>query len=276
MEPILKWAGGKRQLISELSKYVSRENLERHTYYEPFVGGGALFLYLAPKKAVINDVNSELICMYETIRDFPKELIKKLKEFKANYPDNYEEIRSLDRQPDFSNSDRIIRAARFIYLNKTCYNGLYRVNSQGFFNVPIGKYVNPSIVNESKIFKLSEYLKNNKIKITNVDFEESICSAKKGDVVYFDPPYDYEETGFTTYSSDGFNHEDLIRLKSACDRLIKSGCTIIVSNNDTKFVNSLFVGPFYEIHHVEANRFISCNGETRKKAKEVIIYGKQI
>ena len=275
MEPILKWAGGKRQLLKELLKHVSKNDLQTHTYFEPFIGGGALFLHLAPTKAVINDVNVELVGMYTVVREQPEQLIEQLIIYKEGYPNNYEEIRSLDRNPDFSEVSQVIRAARFIYLNKTCYNGLYRVNSQGYFNVPMGKYKNPDIVNEFRIRKLSEYLNKNKVKISNVDFEKAVKSAKAGDFVYFDPPYDYETTGFTTYSADGFTREDLERLKHTCDTLIKKGCIVMVSNNDTSFVNQLFSDDNYQISHIEANRFINCDGQKRTKAKEVIIYGRK-
>lgn len=272
MEPILKRAGGKRQLLEHLSKFISPEDLKGHTYFEPFVGGGALLFYFCPEKAVINDVNSELMLMYSVIKEKPNELIEQLKIFKNGYPNNYESIRSMDRNPEeFKKSSSIVHAARFIYLNKTCYNGLYRVNSSGFFNVPIGKYKNPNIINENRIKKISDYFLNNKIKIKNTDFTKAVSTAKKGDVIYFDPPYDYENTGFTTYSAEGFCKEDLIRLKKLCDSLIKKGCKVIVSNNDTEFVNKLFEN--YTIEHIGAKRFINCDGKKRCCAKEVIIYG---
>lgn len=275
MEPVLKWAGGKRQLLKELERVIHKEDLEGHTYFEPFVGGGALFLKLMPKKAVINDINKELVLLYGVIRDNSDQLIAKLEEFKADYPDNYENIRALDRELDFTKMSPIVRAARLIYLNKTCYNGLYRVNSQGYFNVPKGRYRNPNIVNQSLIKKLSDYLRNNQIKITNLDFEEAVKTAKSGDFVYFDPPYDYEEAGFTTYSSDGFTKKDLERLKITCDKLIEKGCNVTVSNNATQFVKELFTGPYYTITEVPANRFINCDGTKRTHVMEVIINGRK-
>lgn len=275
MEPVLKWAGGKRQLLKELEHVIHKEDLEGHTYFEPFVGGGALFLKLMPKKAVINDINKELVLLYGVIRDNPDQLIAKLEEFKADYPDNYENIRALDRELDFTKMSPIVRAARLIYLNKTCYNGLYRVNSQGYFNVPKGRYRNPNIVNQSLIKKLGDYLRNNQIKITNLDFEEAVKTAKSGDFVYFDPPYDYEGAGFTTYSSDGFTKKDLERLKITCDKLIEKGCNVTVSNNATQFVKELFTDPYYTITEVPANRFINCDGTKRTHVMEVIINGRK-
>lgn len=274
MEPILKWAGGKRQLLKELLKHITKEELTGHTYYEPFVGGGALFLHLAPRRAVIGDVNGELTGMYNVVKNHPDELIATLQEYKEGYPSNYEQIRAMDRDPCFSSVSEVQRAARFIYLNKTCYNGLYRVNSQGFFNVPMGKYKNPDIVNEFRIRKLSEYLQRNNVRIINGDFAECTKDARRGDIIYFDPPYDYEDSGFTTYSADGFDRSDLTRLKETCDALIARGCTVLLSNNDTSFVNELFTGPRFTIYHVEANRFINCDGSKRTKAREVIIHGK--
>ena len=276
MDPILKWAGGKRQLLKKLLMNVNKDSLHDHTYFEPFVGGGALFLHLSPTKAVINDINSELIGMYQTIKEDPQGLITELKSFKNNYPENFEDIRSLDRKKDFVKTSATKRAARFIYLNKTCYNGLYRVNSQGYFNVPMGKYKNPNIVDENRILGLSEYLNQSSVQMLNVDFEEAVSGAVSEDFVYFDPPYDYEEgNGFTTYSADGFTHGDLERLKSVCDKLIEKGCIVMVSNNDTSFVNELFTGDLYTIVHISANRFINCDGKERKNAKEVIINGRK-
>ena len=275
MEPVLKWAGGKRQLLKELEQVIHKEDLEGHTYFEPFVGGGALLLKLMPKKAVINDINKELVILYSVIRDNPDELIAKLEEFKAGYPDNYENIRALDRELDFTEMSHIVRAARLIYLNKTCYNGLYRVNSQGYFNVPKGRYRNPNIVNQSRIKKLSDYLRNNQIEITNLDFEEAVKTAKSGDFVYFDPPYDYEAAGFTTYSSDGFTKKDLERLKITCDKLIEKGCNVTVSNNATQYVKGLFKDTYYTITEVPANRFINCDGTKRTHVMEVIINGRK-
>lgn len=276
MEAILKWAGGKRLLINQISEIINPNQLIKNNgcYYEPFIGGGAIAFSLELNGTIINDSNKELINMYNVIKDSPSQLIELLKKHQSKYSDNYyEKIRKMDRSKNYDKISNVEKAARFIFLNKTCYNGLYRVNSSGQFNVPKGKYVNPDIVMEKKINNLSRLLNEKNFKITCLDFEEAVKDAKKGDVIYFDPPYDYEETGFTSYSANGFNKSDLVRLKNLCDRLIEKGCRVIISNNDTKFVNELFKCNGYQIIHIEASRFISCDGSKRSKVKEVIIYG---
>jgi len=278
MEPIIKWAGGKRLLTEELRKLIDLKKIEanHNRYYEPFVGGGALFFNLEYKNSVINDCNSELINAYIVVRDFPDKLIKKLTNYRDKYNDDFfDDIRQMDRKKNFKKLSPVTRAARFIFLNKTCNNGLYRVNSQGFFNVPNGRYQKPDIVNKDKIKKASEFLKKDGIVIRNMDFEEAVSDAIKGDIVYFDPPYDYDANGFTSYIPNGFDRADLEKLHRLCEDLISRGCEVIVSNNDTDFVKGLFKETHYIIHHIEANRFINCDGKKRKKVKEVIIYGKQ-
>lgn len=185
----------------------------------------------------------------------------------------YYEIRNYDRNGRIENLSKIELAARTLYLNRVCYNGLYRVNSNGQFNVPLGRYVNPEIVSENKILDISNYLNVNRIDITSTDFAQAVQGAIAGDLVYFDPPYDYEEGGFTSYTSDGFSRDDLRRLKGVCDELIKIGCKVVISNNDTSFVNSLFDDKKYTINHVFAKRMINCKGQRRNSVKEVIIYG---
>lgn len=276
MEAILKWAGGKRLLINQISAIINPSQLIKDNghYYEPFIGGGAIAFGLELDGTIINDSNKELINMYNVIKENPDELIEMLKMHQSKYSDlYYEKIRKMDRSKNYSNVSPIEKAARFIFLNKTCYNGLYRVNSSGHFNVPKGKYKNPDIVMEKKIYALSKLLNEKSFQITCLDFEEAVKNAKEGDVVYFDPPYDYEETGFTSYSAIGFNKSDLVRLKNLCDRLKAKKCRVIISNNDTKFVNELFNCDGYETIHIEASRFISCDGSKRSKVKEVIIYG---
>src|SRR5699024_7016411 len=167
--PFLKWVGGKRQLIPEIRKMLPK-GVANRPYYEPFIGGGALFFELQPKRAVINDYNEELINVYIVIRDNPNELIEDLKKHK-NTSEYFYEIRSIDRQPLFNNLTNIERASRIIYLNKTCYNGLYRVNNAGEFNSPFGKYKNPNIINEPVIKAVSKYLNSAQIQISNGDYE---------------------------------------------------------------------------------------------------------
>lgn len=278
MEPIVKWAGGKRTLIKEILEFVDIRTLigSNGRYYEPFVGGGALAFNLELTGTIINDSNTDLINLYNVIKSSPNELIKLLKIHQENYSASYyNQIREMDKYDNYKDLPAVEKAARFVFLNKTCYNGLYRVNLKGFFNVPFGKYKNPDIINEKKIFDLHKLFNEKSFEIRNVDFEDAVFDAKKGDIIYFDPPYDYEDKGFTSYSAKGFSKKDLIRLKNLCDNLIKKGCKVIISNNDTKFVNELFDSSEYDFKPVKAFRFINCNGKKRKNAKEVIIYGKE-
>ena len=274
MEPIMKWAGGKRQLLTDIERIIKIKDIKGCTFYEPFVGGGAVFLKLEHPFVSINDINSELINVYLQIKENPHKLIRELKKHKENHGhDYYYMIRNLDRTKKYKKMSEVQEAARTIYLNRVCYNGLYRVNTKGEFNVPLGKYVNPEIVFEDKINEISKYLNSTNVTITNFDFEEAVKNAKSGDVVYFDPPYDYEGNGFTSYTCDGFSREDLERLKRTCDSLISKGCRVIVSNNDTSFVNKLFKDSKYKIEHVNAKRMINCKGQKRNSVKEIIIYG---
>lgn len=275
MDPILKWAGGKRKLLSHIKKLIDLEHLARHTLYEPFVGGGALFMNIENKSVVINDINNELINVYLVVRDHPDLLINELNIHKKKHDrDYYYKIRESDRLENYSLMSNIKKASRTIYLNRTCYNGLYRVNSLGYFNVPFGMYKNPDIVIEDKILSLSKYLNKSNVVIKNEDFSEAIEDAQLGDLIYFDPPYDYEfSNGFTSYTSTGFNRNDLKRLKLLCDKLVKRGCKVVISNNDTPFVNALFDDPFYKIEHVVTSWTINRDTKSRKEKKEVIIHG---
>lgn len=275
MKPIFKWAGGKRKLLPLIKEIIDIDLLKEHTLYEPFVGGGALFLDLENGIVHINDLNSELINAYIHIKENPKKLIRLLRKFAKNHSKEfYYQMRNYDRKKSFSRLSNVTKAARTIYLNRTCYNGLYRVNSNGKFNVPFGNYKNPDIILEEKILALSEYLNRVSATITNLDFEMAIADAKENDLIYFDPPYDYENNGFTSYTSNGFTRDDLVRLKKVCDELIKRGCKVIISNNDTTYVNELFDDPKYVIKHVVTRWTISCDGKNRKEIKEVIIYAK--
>jgi DNA adenine methylase len=217
VRPFLKWAGGKRQLLPELKKLVPASY---GTYYEPFLGGGALFLALQRKRAVVNDTNAELINCYEVVRDHAEDLIVALQEHDARHNENYYyEVRDWDRAPDFSNRPLVERAARIIFLNKTCYNGLFRVNSQGQFNVPYGRYKDPNILDAGVLRAVSKYLNSADIEFRQVDFEEAVADAKPGDFIYFDPPYDpaSNTASFTGYDLNGFDRAEQERLKQCID-----------------------------------------------------------
>lgn len=272
MEPILKWAGGKYLLLDHLKRVFSEYDFKDHTFFEPFVGGGSVFINLAHPKAVINDLNSELINMYQIIKSSPDELIDATYElFSHHSKEFYYEVRNMDRSDGYEHLPSIARASRMIYLNRTCFNGLTRYNSKGYFNVPMGTANGPQSDFTDRVRDLSAYLNEAYVKILNVDFEEAVKDAKEGDMIYFDPPYDYEKEGFTSYTSDGWSRDDLKRLKLTCDKLRNKGCHVVVSNHDTEFVNDLFSS--YNIDHIEARRFINSNGKARaQRAKEVIIH----
>lgn len=278
MEPILKWAGGKRQILNSLRRFVPVNDIiaGAHCYYEPFIGGGSLCFALSLPNVAINDLNPEVINVYQQIAAHPNQLIYKLRIHQTQHSEEYYyRVRGLDRQANYNQLSQIDKAARIIYLNRTCYNGLYRVNADGQFNVPLGRYENPDIVMEERIRALHDYFSTNHILITNQDFALAVQNATAGDFVYFDPPYDYDGSGFTTYMQGGFTHEDTTRLKELCDDLIERGCTVLISNNETQFVTNLFNEVQYRVFHIDANRSINSKGEKRKQAKEVIIYGRR-
>ncbi|RLL43925.1 DNA adenine methylase [Oceanobacillus piezotolerans] len=271
LQPFIKWVGGKRQLLHEIRKYVPSIF---GTYYEPFVGGGAVLFDLAPKNAVINDSNAELINLYKVIKSKRKleQLIRKLKEHR-NEEEYYYKVRAEDRSDDYFTKSDVDRASRFIYLNRTGYNGLYRVNSNGYFNVPFGKYKNPDYVNESVLRRCHEYLNKNNVRITNKDFESAVKGAKAGDLIYFDPPYDplNETSSFTSYTKDSFGDWDQVRLRNLFIKLYEKGCYVILSNSDTLFINKLYNYPGVQIIKVEASRNVNSKKEGRGKITEVMV-----
>ena len=263
--PIVKWVGGKRQLMFELLKNMP---MSYNRYFEPFIGGGALFFELQPQNAYISDMNEELINLYLTVRDNVYELISDLNKHEVS-KEYFLEIRNLDRTEKYSTLSNIEKASRFIYLNRTCFNGLYRVNSNGQFNVPLGRYVNPEIVSENKILDISNYLNVNRIDITSTDFAQAVQGAIAGDLVYFDPPYDSDTNTFNSYTEDGFDKEEQKRLAEVFKNLDKRGCYVMLSNHNTTLVNELYKD--YNIHVIEAKRNINANGKKRGKVEEVII-----
>jgi DNA adenine methylase len=272
IKPVLKWAGGKQNLLSDLNKVFEMFDYKEHCFFDVFAGGGSVSFYLNNKSTVMNDINPELINVYNVIKQNPAELICELKEHKKNHSENYYyQIRNLDRNNEYKSMSNIKKAARTIYLNRTCFNGLTRYNKNGFFNVPIGRYKNPSIVMEDRITAINKFLNENDVVILNDDFETVCERCLKGDLIYFDPPYDYEKDGFTDYTKEGWSREDLKRLKELCDKLIYKECHVVISNNDTKYVNELFGD--YKIKHIKAHRFINPKGCNRNNASEVIIYG---
>ncbi|MEM9509156.1 MAG: DNA adenine methylase [Cyanobacteria bacterium P01_E01_bin.35] len=273
-QPFLKWAGGKRQLLPEIQKFIPTKYTE---YYEPFVGAGAVLFSLQPKKCIINDTNRELINCYQVIRDQPEELIRLCQQHQANNSKEYYYIlREQDRQDDFTDRSPTERAARIIYLNKTCFNGLFRVNSSGQFNVPYGKYKNPTIADPAVIKAISVYLNQAQVSILNGDFAQAVSTAKKGAFIYFDPPYHplSDTSSFTGYSMNGFGEEEQIRLKELCDELTAKGCQVLASNSAAPLIKSLYDDPNYEILEVKATRAINTVASKRGRINELLIHNK--
>jgi DNA adenine methylase len=268
--PFLKWAGGKRELMPHLRRYVPEKY---NLYFEPFVGAGALLFDLQPLTAVINDANSELINCYRIIKDHPGRLISALREHK-NSSRYFYRLRRLDRDKGFRRISAIRRASRIIYLNKTCYNGLFRVNSRGEFNVPFGHYLNPLIVDEEVIRGVSRYLNRARIHISNDDFEKALAGADKGDFVYLDPPYDpiSDTSSFTGYNLSSFGREEQRRLRDTCDALTARGCQVLLSNSATDFIRELYGDERrYTLVEVQVSRKINAVATARGKIKELLI-----
>ncbi|MBE6034486.1 MAG: DNA adenine methylase [Clostridiales bacterium] len=267
--PILKWVGGKRQLLDQIIPLIP----ECSTYCEPFIGGGAVLFDMQPKKAIINDSNSELINVYTVIKNNPRALIERLMEHKNNNSEKYfYEIRALDRdKSQFDSLTEVERAARIIYLNKTCYNGLFRVNSSGEFNAPWGKYKNPNISNEATIKALNEYLNKTNITIKCGDYREALKGIRKGAFVYLDPPYMPISTSssFTGYTAIGFGEKEQIELKRQCDLLNKKGVKFLLSNSSCEFIEELYKE--YKVTKVAAKRAINANPDKRGEVDEVLV-----
>ena len=268
-KPFVKWAGGKRSIIHELIQ-LSPKIFD--TYYEPFVGGGALLFELSPRKAIINDYNKELMNVYSCIKDEEKLVLmcNELNKHETNHSETYYyKIRDLDKdKKKFNKIPDYKRAARTIYLNKACFNGLYRVNSNNEFNVPSGK--------RSKVNTHSEnlgiihcFLNMNDIQLLSTDFVDAVKTAKQGDFIYFDPPYDSDTSTFNSYTENGFGKEDQIRLAELFKELDLRGCYVMLSNYNTSLIRELYQG--YHFHYVEAQRNIGANAKDRGIVEEVII-----
>ncbi|MDI9311547.1 MAG: DNA adenine methylase [Limnohabitans sp.] len=267
--PFLKWVGGKRQLMPSIVGHLP-ENIKDYKYIEPFIGGGAVFFNLQPKNAIINDYNEELINVYQVIKDNLDELIIDLKKHK-NEAEYFYSIRSLDRNGEFKKLSAVQRASRVIFLNKTCFNGLYRVNNAGEFNSPFGRYKNPNILNEPTLKAVNKYLNSNNIEINSGDYSEILKQIDKKCFVYLDPPYHpiSESSNFTGYVQGGWNMYDQIDLKTACDELHKKGVKFLLSNSSADFIKDLYKD--YKITIVKAKRAINSNGADRGEVDEVLI-----
>lgn len=265
-KPFMKWAGGKRQLLSQINNYLPETY---NTYFEPFVGGGAMFFYLLPPNSVLIDINEELINAYKVIKNNIEELIPALKQH-INDKDYYYKIRKLDRNPiEYSELTDVQRASRIIYMNKTCYNGLYRVNKSGEFNVPFGEYKNPKICDEENLRAISNALQN--VKIYHDSFIKVLDLAKKNDFIYFDPPYAplSSSANFTNYNKEDFGFNEQKTLFQTFKKLDKRGCKILLSNSYIEFILDLYQD--YNIHELTATRQINSDPSKRGKIKEVLV-----
>lgn len=271
MHPIVKWAGGKHQLLEKIKELMPKEY---NNYYEPFVGGGALLFELTPKNATINDVNLELLAIYNCMKDdeLYKLMLDELDKHEKNHNDEYYyEVRSWDRDNRFELEPLWKRAARAIYLNKACFNGLYRVNAKGYFNVPSAKKEKVITYDLDNMEAIHNYFKNDNITILSGDFVEATRTAKQGDFVYFDPPYDNfeDKESFTAYSKFDFNKDDQVRLANCFKDLTNRGVKCMLSNHNTKFINELYKD--FNINVVNAKRMINANASGRGNVEEVII-----
>ncbi len=269
LQPFTKWTGGKRQLLSVIKSLMPDQY---NNYFEPFVGGGALFFDLAPKKAYINDFNSELINCYQQIKKNPQILIELLaKHQENNSKEYYLDLRSADRDSRIDKMTDVERAARIMYMLRVDFNGLYRVNSKNQFNVPYGRYKNPKILDGELLLSISKYLNDNDIHILNKDFEEAVEDVRVGDFVYFDPPYIplSETSAFTSYTHEGFSYEDQVRLRDTFMKLDEKGAYVMLSNSSSPIVEELYKD-FY-IHKVEATRTNGAKSSSRGKISEIIV-----
>lgn len=270
LSPLLKWVGGKRQLLSDIIPMIDNKC---STYVEPFIGGGAVLFSMQPKKAIINDYNHELINVYKVVRDNLDELLELLYIHQANNSSEYYyEVRAWDRGDYLNKMSSIEKAARIIYLNKTCYNGLYRVNSAGQFNSPYGRYKNPNIVNEAVLKAVSYYFKNNDIDIRNGDYRDTLINLDKRSFVYLDPPYMpiSSSSSFTGYTEGGFGYNRQVELKEECDKLTQQGIRFVQSNSDCDEIRELYKE--YKIKTVKAKRRINSVAKKRGEINEVLIY----
>jgi DNA adenine methylase len=263
--PFLKWAGGKTRLISQFAPYFP-EHFNR--YHEPFLGGGAVFFHLQPEDAVLSDLNGRLVECYRVIRDEPSALMEKLDEHRRRHNHQYfYEARTRFNQA--RGMTAVDRAALFIYLNKTCFNGLYRENSRGEFNVPVGSYSDPAVYDASLILSVSRVLQG--VEIRNEGFESVLARAERGDLVYFDPPYVpvSSTSSFTSYTGAGFDTSLQERLAHVLDELSRRGVYVMLSNSDAPLVRDLYAG--WRVIDIRAPRSINSRGTGRGDVGEVLV-----
>lgn len=287
--PVIKWAGGKRRLAPVIASYFFDGDLLKpdSTYFEPFLGGGALMFFLKHKNAVGIDQNPELINFYNVLKTSPEELSETLEnEFAPFHSESfYYEVRNRDLAPDFTKKfNKVKRAARFVYLNKSCFNGIWRVNSKGHNNVPWNHQNTVSLPSLESIMVAHNYIVENDISFVRGDYKKVLDKAKTGDFVYFDPPYDVEplQSGFTSYTKQGFGRKQQQELKEACDKLLSNGIAVAVSNSNTDFIKQLYTKSndgyfFYTIvdeNKLRLARTIAGKASNRRYVNELLIIGK--
>ena len=285
-KPFIKWVGGKTQLIEQLEALLPADfdDWKDVTYIEPFVGGGAMLFYMLRthsniKTAVINDINSDLTTCYKVVRDNPFELVNALQQIQAEYyaltSEDERKAFFMQRRDEFNTKslDPLRNTTLFFFLNKTCFNGLYRVNKTGLFNVPFGRYNRPQICDEQTIRTDSELLKN--VEILTGDYQEILPHAKGNTLFYFDPPYRplNNTSSFNDYTKEAFNDLAQVRLKEFCDKVVDSGYHFMLSNSDCPdgFFDDLYL-PRYTIERVWASRSVNANASKRGKLTEILVH----
>ena len=272
--PVVKWVGGKRQLLPQILPLIPKRMT---AYCEPFLGGGAVLFALQPKRALVNDLNQDLITVYRVIKENADALIEHLSRHE-NTPEYFYRIRDLDRDKEaYAALSDVEKASRLLYLNKTCYNGLFRVNASGAFNSPYGHYRRPNIVNEQTIRGVSRYFNACDITFFSGDFASVLEQVPKGGFVYLDPPYDpvSDTASFTGYNRGGFGREEQVRLKECCDALTARGVKFLLSNSATPFIRELYGS--YRVSIVQARRAVNSVASRRGAIEEVLVrnYGTQ-
>ena len=272
--PVVKWVGGKRQLLPQILPLIPKRMT---AYCEPFLGGGAVLFALQPKRVLVNDLNQDLITVYRVIKEDADALIEHLSRHE-NTPEYFYRIRDLDRDKEaYAAMSDVEKASRLLYLNKTCYNGLFRVNASGAFNSPYGLYRRPNIVNEQTIRGVSRYFNSCDITFFSGDFASVLEQVPKGGFVYLDPPYDpvSDTASFTGYNRGGFGREDQVRLKECCDALTARGVKFLLSNSATPFIRELYGS--YRVSIVQARRAVNSVASRRGAIEEVLVrnYGTQ-
>src|SRR5271157_505139 len=279
LRPFVKWAGGKRQLLDSYGFFFP-QNFNQ--YFEPFVGGGAVFFSLLEKNslmpATIMDTNSELMSCYRVVKDEVEELISLLAGHKNRHcKDYYYEVRAWDTDSSFSKLSDVERAARLIYLNKTCFNGLYRVNSKGFYNVPFGRYKDPPILDAENLRNVSRAIQG--VTILTTSFEGVLNYANASDFIYFDPPYQpiSDTAHFTSYTSNNFGKDQQQLLRQVFEELDQRGCYVVLSNSYSDFIRELYNNlPGVQVEIIAANRAINRDIKKRGKIPEMLIVGKTL